>query len=453
MLVDRLSAEDELVLGPDRLWPQDVGALALLDGRHLRDADGRLREEHVRHAVEARLSLVPRFRRVLHDPAWGLGRRVWVDDANFDIRNHLRTTRVPAPADEGAVLRTVAALRRVRLEPGRPMWEMWLLDGLPEERVGLFIRLHHVLADGIAGVASLGAFLDTDPEPSSHPVEPWTPQPRPDGGALLADNLRRRAQGLRRTTATLRHPGRVRRGAVGRWRTLRELLVDDRVTPTSLNRVIGHERSLALLHGDLASARAAAHAHGGTVNDLLLTVTAGGLRALLAARGEEGKVVRVYVPVSLRPGLQVDPGQANMISQMVVPLPVDEADAGRRLERIATQTARRKAVPRPSLGALFANPLVAALFLRLMRRNPVNVETADVPGPPVTVYFAGARVLEVAPLVNLIGNVTLGVGALSYAGQLGIMAVADADAIPDLSVFADAAQADLDLLGAVPSRA
>ena len=135
-----------------------------------------------------------------------------------------------------------------------------------------------------------------------------------------------------------------------------------------------------------------------------------------------------------------------MISQMVVPLPVGVPDPGRRLELIAAQTARRKDVPRPSLGSLFANPLLAALFLRLMRRNPVNVETADVPGPPVPVYFAGARVLEVAPLVNLIGNVTLGVGALSYAGQLGIMAVADA--VPDLSVFASAAQADLDPLGA-----
>lgn len=450
--MDRISAEDQLVLGPDQLWPQDIGALALLDGRHLRDGDGCLREEHVRRAVEARLPLIPRFRRVLYDPPWGLGRRVWVDDAAFDIQAHVRMTRVPEPGDEAALLDTVAELRRERLGLARPMWQMWLLDGLPEQRVGLFIRLHHVLADGIAGVASLAAFLDTVPGRPSHAAQPWAPQPGPDGRALLTDNLWRRADGLRRAAATLSHPNRVRRGAAGRWRTLRELLVDDRADPTSLNRVIGRDRDLALLRGDLAAARDAAHAHGGTVNDLLLTVTAGGLRALLAARAEHVEVVRAYVPVSLRPRPRVDPGEANMISQMVVPLPVGVPDPGRRLELIAAQTARRKGVPRPSLGSLFANPLLAALFLRLMRRNPVNVEIADVPGPPVPVYFAGARVLEVAPLVNLIGNVTLGVGALSYAGQLGIMAVADTDAVPDLPVFASAAQADLDLLGAAPSR-
>lgn len=230
------------------------------------------------------------------------------------------------------------------------------------------------------------------------------------------------------------------------------MLLDERASPTSLNRVIGPERSLALLRADLAAAHETAHAHGGTVNDLLLTVTAGGLRALLTTRAEHVDVVRAYVPVSLRPGLRVDPGEANMISQMVVALPVAVADPGRRLEAIAAQTARRKDVPRPSLGALFSNPLLGALFLRLMRRNPVNVETADIPGPPLPVYFAGARVLEVAPLLNLIGNVTLGVGALSYAGRLGIMATADADAVPDLAVFASGAQADLELLGAVRSR-
>lgn len=451
MLVDRISADDQLVLGPDRLWPQDVGALLTLDGRHLRDAEGLLRVEHARRVVEGRLALVPRFRRVLYDPPWGLGRPVWVDDADFDIRAHVRTTRVPQPGDEAALLSTVAQLRRTRLAPGRPMWQMWLLDGLPDQRVALFIRLHHVLADGVAGVASLAAFLDGSPTMAAPVLQPWAPQRRPDRGALLTDNLHRRASGMGQRVATLRHPGHLRGHAVGRWRTLRELLVDDRVDPTSLNRVIGPERNLALLRADLAAARGTAHAHGGTVNDLLLTATAGGLRALLAARAEEVEVVRVYVPVSLRPRLRVDAGEANMISQMVVPLPVGIADPGLRLEAIAAQTAKRKDVPRPSLGALFANPLLAALFLRLMRRNPVNVETADIPGPPLPVYFAGARVLEVAPLLNLIGTVTLGVGALSYAGQLGMMVIADADAVPDLPVFAGAVQADLETLGAIRS--
>lgn len=449
MLVDRISADDQLVLGADRLWPQDVGALALLDGGELLAGDGRLRMEHVRRVVAARLPLVPRFRRVLYDPTCGLGRPVWVDDPAFQIDAHVRTRRVPGPGDETGLLTTVAELRRTRLDPGRPLWEMWLLDGLPDQRLGLFIRLHHVLADGLAGVATLGAFLDPSPDVPSPPLEPWSPQLMPDRRALLRDNARRRAEATSGGIRNLRHPGMLLRRGVGRWKALREVLIDDRTDPTSLNRLIGPDRTLALLHGDLAAARDTAHAHGATVNDVLLTATAGGLRALLDARDEDVQAVRAYVPVSLRPGLQVDPGEANLISQMVVPLPVAEADPRRRLELIAAETAKRKAVPRPSLGAMFGNPIVAALFLRLLRQNPVNVETSDVPGPAVPVYFAGARVLEVAPLVNLLGNVTLGVGALSYAGRLGIIAVADADTVADLPVFAGAAQADLDALAAV----
>jgi WS/DGAT/MGAT family acyltransferase len=379
---------------------------------------------------------------------------VWVDDPAFELGAHVRAARVPEPGDEAALLATVAQLRRSRLEPVRPMWEMWLLEGLPDQRVALFVRLHHVLADGVAGVATIGAFLDPDPHVPASPVAPWGPEPPPDGRALLHDNARRRVEAAGAGLRRLRRPGALARRAGGRWRALRELLVDDRTDPTSLNRLIGPDRTLALLHGDLAAARSTGHAHGGTVNDVLLTATAGGLRALLAARGEQVDAVRAFVPVSLRHGVQVDPAEANLISQMVVPLPVGEADPGRRLELIAAETAARKAVARPSLGAMFHNPLVAAAFLQLLRRNPVNVETADVPGPPVPVYLAGARVLDVAPLVNLLGNVTLGVGALSYAGRLGIMAVADADAVPDLPVFARAAQADLDALAQLsPARA
>jgi hypothetical protein len=231
-------------------------------------------------------------------------------------------------------------------------------------------------------------------------------------------------------------------------------VADDRVPPTGLDRVIGPDRSLVFLRSRLDLIEEIGHRHGATVNDVLLAITAGGLGRLLRARGElaDDQVVRAYVPVTLRAPQERSHAAGNLIGQMVVPLPVGPADAGTRLERIAEETARRKARPRPSLGGLFRSPVLAGVLLRLLRRNPVNVETADVPGPREPRYLAGARLLEVFPLLNLIGNVSLGVGALSYAGAFGVLAVADRDTCPDLREFAAGAEAELRALAAASVR-
>jgi diacylglycerol O-acyltransferase len=181
--VERVTAEDQLKLWPDELWPQDVGAVVLLDGACLFDDGERFRIDAVRVAVASRLHLIPRFRQLLHVPRRGLGRPLWVDDPSFDLTAHIRVRQVPAPGDDAALLQTVEGLRRRRLDRSRPLWEMWLLTGLPERRVALFVRFHHVLADGIAGVATMGAFLDAVPGGAAAPVPPWTPAPRPPGAS------------------------------------------------------------------------------------------------------------------------------------------------------------------------------------------------------------------------------------------------------------------------------
>ncbi|MCK6208980.1 WSD1 family O-acyltransferase [Georgenia sp. EYE_87] len=223
---------------------------------------------------------------------------------------------------------------------------------------------------------------------------------------------------------------------------------------------MGSGRGLALVRADLGAVRAAAHAHGATVNDVVLSALAGGLRRLLVHRGVpvDGLVAAVYVPVTLRRGRggaevpppgggtvaprrggtsDAPPGPAsgNLITQMVVPLPVGEADPARRLRQITTVTTERKARARPPLGALFGSRLLLPVLLRLIDRQSVNVTTADLRGPPGPVHLAGARVLEVFPVLPLIGKVALGVGALSYDGRLGITVVADGDAYPDLPVL------------------
>jgi diacylglycerol O-acyltransferase len=234
---------------------------------------------------------------------------------------------------------------------------------------------------------------------------------------------------------------------------MRELLTDKPGPQTSLNRVIGQDRTLSLVRSSLELVNEVAHAHGAKVNDVLLTMIAGGLRRLLWNRDEpiEGVILPIYVPISLRRGRCGEAG-GNLISQMVVHLPLGIADPSRRLRQIALETAERKAISRPSLGTMFHSKLVRGAMLKLIVRQRVNVVSTDLPGPQAPLYFAGARLIEVFPLLNLLGTESIGVGALSYAGQFNIMAVADADAYPDIEVFAGSARDDLRALADATAR-
>ena len=171
--IERLTAEDRLILWPDEVWPQDIGALVLLDGSSLLDSEDRFRIETAKQAIEDRLHVLPRFRQVLYVPRRGLGGPLWVDAPAFNLDEHVRVEQLQALADEAALLRAVARLRRRPLDKSRPLWEIWFLTGMSGERVGMFVRLHHVVADGIAGVAELGALLDTAPNSTATPPEPW----------------------------------------------------------------------------------------------------------------------------------------------------------------------------------------------------------------------------------------------------------------------------------------
>ncbi len=436
MSIERLTAEDQLMLWPDELWPQDIGAVAVLDGANLVEPDGRFRIEAVRDVVAARLHLVPRLRQLLRVPPPRLGPPLWMDAPQFDLADHVGVVPLSAPADEARLLATVEQLRRRRLDRSRPLWEMWLLPGLPDGRVGLFVRMHHCIADGIAGVATLGTFLDVTPDATSAPGPPWTPAAPPAESELLADHRRRRAHAMGRRLSSLAHPLLTLRRVRDAWPAMRELVADEPLPTTSLDHVVGPGRNLAVVRSRLDVVKEVAHAYDAKVNDVLLAGIAGGLRKLLSSRGEavEGTVVRIYVPITLRQGDRTQ-ARGNDIAQMVVPLPVGVADPGRRLRQIAAETATRKARSRPSLGKLPSRGILGRAFLKLIDQQHVNVTSADLPGPPIPMYLAGARVIEVFPLLPLIGSVSLGVGALSYAGQFNIMAVADRDSCPDLDLF------------------
>src|SRR5215211_6365760 len=456
-MVERLAAADLMLVWPEaKGWPQDIGALAILEDGRLLDADGRVLIEAAREHIGRRLHLVPLFRQLLCLPSVGLGWPLWVDAPSVDVTEHVGVFPVAPPGGDTEVLRACETLRRRPLQRSRPLWEMWFLPGLPDGRVGLFMKMHHAIADGVAGVATLGAFVDTVPEPPETTAPPWTPRPMPSRSELLADNLRRRRHGVERALGAFAHPVATLRRVQGALPALREMFAEGSAPRTSVNRPIGSDRRVAVIRGNLGVAKEIAHAHHAKVNDVLLAAVARGYGALLRARGErvEDLVLRGFVPVSLH---REQPGEArgNVDAGMVVPLPIDEPDDSRLLERIAAESAERKAKARPPAGELFGSIVIQRAFLHYMPHQRVmNAYVADVPGPPVPLFFAGAAIRELFPLVPITANLTIGVGALSYAEQFNITVVADRDLCTDMDIFVDGVKRSVDALAAsVPRRA
>ncbi|MGW4093648.1 wax ester/triacylglycerol synthase family O-acyltransferase [Nocardia sp. NPDC004750] len=447
-LLERVTASDLfLLLWDDYGWCTDIGGLAILDGTSLLDVDGSVRLDAVRRYLEPRMHSVPRFRQLLCRPRLGLGWPLWIDAPYFDLAEHLHVRALAAPGDQDQLLQICQQLARRPFDPTRPLWELWLLPGLPDQRVGAFLKLHHVLADGPAAMAAFGALLDRTADAPVEGAPPWTPTPTPSTGELLRDNLRRRRHELRLGWSALAHPSRTLRLARRALPAWREVLTERPAPRTSLNHPVGPERRLAIVRGRLDAIKLVAHAQHATVNDVVLTAVAGGLRQLLTSRGEDvhGLVQRAMVTIShheARPG----EAQGNTPGWMMVPLPVGEPDSLCRLTSIAAQTSARRDKPRPEAGSgIFRFVAGQRIWYRLFpRQRSVNLVVSNVPGPPMRLYLAGAPLLEVFPVLPPMGNLTLVVAALSYAGQLNFTAAADRDSCPDVEVFARGVRGALD---------
>jgi len=441
--MERLPADDLIWIYSDDLGnPMYTGALVILDGHTLHDSLGRFRLGAVRRLIEQRLDFVPRFRQVIHRPRFGLGTPLWIDTPTFDVADHVRTHSLDLPGSDDNLLDACEELRRRELDSSKPLWEMWFITGMEEGRVALLIKLHHAVADGMAGLAVLAAFVGMGPELASASQQIWTPAPFPSNPDLFRDNLRQRLAGLGRKLSYLAHPIRGLRRFRGVWPYVAEVFAV-RAPRTSLNRPVGRDRRLAIARGSLETYRRIAQVHGAKVNDVLLSAVAGGLRDLLISRQEpvDDLVLRAMVPVSLH---QNSVAQGNVTSGMAVPLSLGEADPARRLELIAAETALRKTKARPTLGVIFRSELAQKALLRVFRQQRFeNLYVTNVPGPPVPLFFLGAEVLEIFPIVPTAGNVTLGIGAISYAGQFNMTAVADRELCPDLDVFLQGFQRSL----------
>jgi WS/DGAT/MGAT family acyltransferase len=457
---ERLSGQDTLFLHiEDAEQPQHVGALAVFEAAPLRDADGRFRIEELRRHVAARLHLVPRFRKRLMEVPLQQGRPIWVDDPTFDLEYHLRLTALPTPGDEDLLLALMGRLQSQLLDRGRPLWELWFVEGLAGDRVAMIQKTHHCLVDGISGVDVATVLLDFEPEPPA-PADPppWQPEPAPSPAQLLMDSLVERAtepaELVRSARAALRTPARLLDQLGGIGRAAGELAHSAPDMPW--NVPCGRHRRFCPARVPLERVRAIRAAGPGvTVNDVVLASVAGALRRFLTQRAipVDGLVLRAMVPVSVRGG---DERMAlgNRVSTVVVELPVGEADPRRRLLLISDGMRHVKesgmALAADAILRLqdFAPPTLLGIAGRLaVRSRAVNLVVTNVPGPQVPLYCMGARLLEAFPYVGVVQGKALGVAVVSYDGWLGFGVTGDRDVMADLHVVAEGIEESVDELG------
>jgi diacylglycerol O-acyltransferase / wax synthase len=430
----------------DHGLPMHVAALLILEKGELATPRGL---DVLREAIAGRLCLVPRLRQVLYWPRPGLGPPVWTDCADFDVREHVRIRPVPAPGDEAALLQACAELNEPQLDRSRPLWQLWLLTGLADGGCALLIRLHHVVADGIAAMAMLGALFDLGPAIPVPAAPGWVPEPAPSVAELATDRLGRTRLAVARATRRAGHPAVLAARLSQLAQQARQAANDGRAPQLSLNVPVGGRHRLVLVRADLERVRTAAHAQGGTVNDVVLTAVAGGARRLLQGRGEltSGLVVKASVPVSIRGPVQAG-ASGNRVGVMIVPLPVGKSSSADCLVAIIQATRERKRRPPYQPSAR----LLQRWFVHAMsRQRVVNLLVSNLPGPTTPLSCAGTGVREMFQIGVVQGNVPVSVGVLSYAGQLNVEIVGDPDAVPDLADFAAGVSATLHQLGALDS--
>jgi WS/DGAT/MGAT family acyltransferase len=441
----------------DRLSPLDASFLHIENATSHMHVAGALifkgsappYQEFLDH-IAARLDHVPRYRQRLANVPLAQGRPVWVDDTSFDLRYHVRATALPSPGSEYELQVLAGRVFSLRLNRDKPLWEMWLVEGLSDNRFAVLTKTHHALVDGISGVDILTVLFGEE-EPGS---AEWTPRPTPSDGSLFVDALGERlsvpAEAARGVGWVVSQPGRaLSEGArlVGDMGDT--LLAGVRPAPTApWNRgSTGSDRRFTWVRGDLGRVKAVKNALGGTVNDVMLAVVAGGLRRWLARRGEDvqGLSLKAFVPVSVRSSEQ-EGALGNQVTGVIARLPVGVADAADRLSLISEQMRGVKesgqavgASALTSLGTGFAQGNLLSLGARLTasRQRVANLVVTNVPGPQFELRMGKHELLDLFPMVPLGGNLRLGVAILSYNGKISFGLVGDFDAMPDLEALAE----------------
>ena len=402
--------------------------------------------------VRGRLHLVPRFRQKLAHPPVQTGRPFWVDDPNFNLEYHVRHSALPAPGSEEQLRKMAARVFSQQLDRTKPLWELWLVQGLTRKRFALITKTHHALVDGVSGVDIATVLFDTKPVPE--PAEPdhdWVPDHEPSSATLAAKGL----EGLlatpvrlaRRLEQAIQHPQATMHQVAEAVEGVGEIgwAFANPAPKVPLNADIGSHRRFTWVRSDLGQMKRIKDELGGTVNDVVLAVVAGAIRDWLHARGirSEGLELRAQVPVSIR--AEGERGElGNRLAVMRAPLPVYIADPVRRLQTV-TQAMQGLKQSNQALGAEvitrfndFAPPTLLAQAARInFSTRLFNLVVTNVPGPQMPLYVLGRELEDIFPVGFLPPHQALFVAIMSYNGGVNFGLLADYDTMDDVRVIAD----------------
>jgi WS/DGAT/MGAT family acyltransferase len=414
--------------------------------------------EQLLEHVSSRLELVPRFRQRVVPSALGLINPTWREDPDFDLRWHVRHSALPKPGDMDQLREYVGHVMSEPLDFERPLWQLYLIEGLKGGRHAVISKTHHALVDGVAAVDVGTILLDPNPEGTEieipeQPVDDDAPNPQLLFVRAATERIReplRRARDA--TVKAVTMPGETASRLTRTTEAFAELAVGDVCPPSSLNVEVGPDRRVAFVRADLDAIKAARGKHGATVNDVILSVVAGGLRRFLSERGEEPTEYLIgLVPVSLRTADDTSE-LGNRMSTILVRLPLGIEDPEDRLERVRSDTARLKQSEQAKATSMIINatgwtpPTVNRLISGAMARPLVwNLVVSNVPGPQMPFYLLGSPLVEVYPFVPLSpqGH-ALTIGVLSYDGGVFFGLTGDRTALADIDELAGALDAALE---------
>lgn len=403
-----------------------------------------------RDHIASRLPLVPRYRQKLVEMPFGTGRPMWVEDPDFSVGYHVRHTALPSPGSDEQLLTLTSRVLSQRLDRTKPLWEMWLVEGLADGRFAIVAKTHHAMIDGVGGIDLLTALFDLSPEPTKVEQAPWTPAPTPGTVGLLAHGVRGAVRNLvqlgTRGASLAVHPKEAVQETASVLQALGAAAAPlmSGAPPSMLNRKPGPHRRVEVVRTELADYKTVKAAFGATVNDVVLTAVSGALGRYLAGHGEEvdGVRLKACVPVSVRTS-EKEGHAGNEITIMTAPLPVGTTDPVARLSLVRASMEHLK-TSKQAQGAKvmtsLENALPPAILARASRlgfsSRMYNLLVTNVPGPQVPIYMLGRELEELAPLAFLAPEHTLAIAIVSYNGMVTYGLLGDADKLPDLGELA-----------------
>lgn len=447
--------------------PMHAGGLAIFS-----PPPGGFDHERLVRLIRQRISYVPRYRMRVRDVPFGVARPVWVDDERFDVTYHVRRSALPKPGTRDQLNELVARLLSRPLDRSRPLWEMYLVEGLDDGNFAIVSKSHQALVDGLSAVDIAQVMLDPTEETAVVPVDSWRPRVEPTDVELLSQAFTELAtrpasafEAARDTVSDVsRTAARVGQRAAGMLSAA--LAVARPPASSPLNVPIGEQRRFATVDLELADLKRIRTSLGGTVNDVVLAVVAGALRSWLLARGEgvaQGDVLKALLPISVAvPSATSGEAGGNRVSATLMELPVGEPDPAVRLQQISFQLAQLEEgghfVGAEAIVNIagFGPPTLHALGARVgstLSSKVYNLVITNVPGPQRPLYAAGSRMLSAYPVVPLTRNQALSIGLISYDGGVYFGLYADRDALPDLHILVACLQESADeLLARCESR-